>query len=270
MKKILKERKMNVFCSVVYAKKQFQFLMSVILLLLFFLGVPYRLYPQGSNIKFDRISIEEGLSQVSINAILQDSKGFMWFGTQDGLNKYDGYGFTVYKRDPSDPNSLSDNFIQSIYEDKTGTLWIVLLNKGLNTFDLKTEQFSRYVHNPANSNSLSNDNVNPRAICEDADGNMWVGTFGGGINKFDRTEGQFTRYMNDISDVNSLSHNNISFIYKDQSGTLWIGTFGGGLNRLVPSDVEGFDKKNNTFIHYTNDPGNFAGISHNVVTGLYR
>ena len=80
---------------------------------------------QSHRIKFDQLSIAQGLSQGSGNAILQDSKGFIWIGTQDGLDRYDGYRVEVFKHDPSDPDSLADNFVAGLYEDRRGTLWIV-------------------------------------------------------------------------------------------------------------------------------------------------
>jgi len=110
----------------------------------------------------------------------------MWFATEDGLDKYDGYNFTVYKNNPLDKNSISDNFIWTIYEDKSGTLWIGTNSHGLCKFDRQTEEFINYIYDPNNSNSLSNNNV--RAILEDSKGNLWIGTEGGGLNKYDRRE----------------------------------------------------------------------------------
>ena len=85
----------------------------------------------GQHLRFDRISLEQGLSQSTVFCMIQDSQGFMWFGTEDGLNKYDGYSFTVYKHDPEDPNSLGGNWIQAILEDSSGTLWIGTREGGL-------------------------------------------------------------------------------------------------------------------------------------------
>ena len=78
----------------------------------------------GQHLRFERISLEQGLSQSTVFSMLQDSQGFMWFGTEDGLNKYDGYTFTIYKHDPDNPNSLSSNAVSAIYEDQEGMLWI--------------------------------------------------------------------------------------------------------------------------------------------------
>ena len=89
----------------------------------------------GQHLRFDRISLEQGLSQSTVFCMLQDSQGFMWFGTEDGLNKYDGYTFTVYKHDPENPNSLSDYWISAMLEDRSGTLWIGTPEGGLERYD---------------------------------------------------------------------------------------------------------------------------------------
>ena len=94
------------------------------------------------NIRFQQISIEAGLSQSSIDCLLLDSRGFMWFGTQDGLNRYDGYRFEIYKHDPADPDTLSNSYILSIYEDSSGTIWIGT-ESGLNSYQRSTNGFSR-------------------------------------------------------------------------------------------------------------------------------
>src|SRR5687767_9272831 len=104
--------------------------------------------PQICNcvMRFDHISIEQGLSQSSVRVIFQDSRGFLWFGTEDGLNRYDGYTFKTYKPDPDAPQSLSDRWISSIVEDKAGILWIATRLGGLNYYDPRTEQFKHFLH----------------------------------------------------------------------------------------------------------------------------
>lgn len=104
----------------------------------------------GQSIKFNRISVEEGLSQNTVNCIFQDHQGFMWFGTQDGLNIYDGSKFKVYKTDPNDPGSLSENYVNSITEDRSGVLWVGTNAGGLNKFDRSHERFIHYYHDPGN------------------------------------------------------------------------------------------------------------------------
>jgi ligand-binding sensor domain-containing protein/signal transduction histidine kinase len=200
------------------------------------------LIAQKDNIRFKRISKEQGLSQVSVNCILQDSKGFMWFGTQEGLNRYDGYEFKYYKNDPEDSTTISDNYIWCITEDKSGILWIGTNDGGLNSFDPATEKFTSYKHDKNNNDSLSHNYV--KSICEDHEGVLWIGTLGGGLNKFDRKTGKFKTYSAEATD---LSSNIVTSIIEDQSGTLWIGT-DVGLNQYDPK-TDGFikieDKPNN-------------------------
>ena len=185
---------------------------------------------RDNDIRFGRISLEQGLSQSVVEAILQDDKGFMWFGTEDGLNRYDGYEFVVYTHDPETLDSLSDNWIWSLYEDQSGVLWIGTNTGGLNRFDRETDQFMHYQNDPNDPHSLSHNAV--RSIHEDREGVLWIGTWGGGLNRFDRDTEQFIRYQNDVDDPHSLSNGNVFSIHEDQSGVLWIGTDGGGLNRF--------------------------------------
>ena len=213
----------------------------------------------AQRIKFERISIEQGLSQNSVHCILQDSRGFMWFGTWDGLNKYDGHSFTVYRHDLEDPDSLSNNIVRSIYEDRSGALWIGTQGGGLDRFDRETGRFAHYQNDPGDPHSLSGNIV--WSIHEDRSGVLWIGT-SAGLNRFDRETGRFVRYQHDPGDPHSLSHDSILSIYEDWSGVLWIGTGGGGLNE--------FDRENGRFAHYRNDPGNPHSLAGNVVRSIYE
>ena len=147
------------------------------------------LHAQKSIIQFDRISIKDGLSQNTVTCIYQDSKGFMWFGTYDGLNRYDGKSFKVFKYDPDNNCSISHNSITAICEDQYGILWIGTSGGGLNSFDPKKEIFRRYKHELDNGNCLSNNVV--RTIFKDKSGNLWIGTWGGGLDLFDRSKSCF-------------------------------------------------------------------------------
>ena len=115
------------------------------------------LNPVYAQLKFEHLTAD-GLSQSVVLCILQDTQGFMWFCTEDGLNKYDGYKFTIYKHDADDVNSLSNNYVWDIYEDHTGVFWIATSN-GLDKFDPRTEQFVHYRHEEKNPNSLSHNDV---------------------------------------------------------------------------------------------------------------
>src|SRR5262249_16198226 len=97
--------------------------------------------PSVKHLKFEPLTINDGLSQGMINCILQDHLGFMWFATKDGLNRYDGYRFTVFRHDPSDSRTVIDNFIQTIFEDSKGRLWVGTATKGLELFNRESETF---------------------------------------------------------------------------------------------------------------------------------
>jgi len=222
-------------------------------------ALPVDLHAQRNDIRFEEISIEEGLSQTIVFCIAQDSKGFMWFGTEDGLNKYDGHRFTIIRHIPDDPSSLAYNHILSLYEDRTGTLWIGTFLAGLDRYDSTQDRFIHYRHDPKNPNSLSHDMI--RTIYEDLSGTLWIGT-DGGLNRFNRETETFTRYIHYPDDANTLSHNTVRAICEDRTGMLWIGTEGGGLNK--------FDRDTETFTHYIHDPSNPKSLSSNSVRAIYE
>jgi ligand-binding sensor domain-containing protein len=146
------------------------------------------------DLKFTHLTTNDGLSQGYVVAILQDRRGFMWVATRDGLNRYDGNSFVVYKNNPNDPGSLSSNFIQDLIEDDQGYLWIAT-NAGLNKFDPATERCTRYIHDPKNPNSIGSAYVT--SVARDNRGYLWLGTVDNGLYKFDPTSGTFTHYLND-------------------------------------------------------------------------
>jgi len=218
----------------------------------------------GRHLKFTHLSAKDGLSQNDGRYIFQDRQGFMWIGTQDGLNRYDGYTFKVYTHDSEDDLSLSDDYITALYEDRSGTLWVGTWNGGLNKLDRATGQFTRYRHDSNDPHSLSHDHV--RAIYEDQSGALWVGTRGGGLNRFDRDTGQFVHYQHDPDNPDSLSHDAVWFIAEDRSGFLWIATEGGGLNRFDPRSSQ---VDTGYFVRYQHDPNNPNSLSHDTVWSIY-
>ncbi len=205
--------------------------------------LPAALRAQQDDLLFKHLSIEQGLSQSIVGAMLQDRQGFMWLVTEDGLNRFDGYGFKVFKHDAKDPSTLIHNEIKCIREDRDDILWVGSFYRGLERFDPSTERFTHFQSDPANPGSLSNDIV--WAVLEDRAGRLWVGTGGGGLNLFDRSKGTFKHYVHDPANPSSLSHDDVRVIYEDATGAIWIGTAGGGLNRLDPAT--------GTFTRYLND-----------------
>ncbi|MBU1680411.1 MAG: hypothetical protein KKD86_16430 [Bacteroidetes bacterium] len=236
------------------------------------------IYGQWENHTFQHITIEDGLSQSSIFSILQDSKGFMWFGTTDGLNKYDGYNFTIYYSDETDSNSISGNSVTKLLEGSEGFIWIGTNEGVLNRFSRKDESFIHYNYNLPNSIALTTDDYfsyplsfsrnsanTITAITEDDENNLWIGTWGKGLVYFNKTSGAIKHYYNIPSDSGSLSSNRVTDIVKDKSGIVWISTLNGGLNKLIGSP-ESNDVK---FISYkTINSSN--GISSNQLIALFN
>ncbi len=166
-------------------------IISKLFLFVFILGLAQN-FPQQLNIRFDHLTVEDGLSQTTANAILQDKYGFMWFGTQDGLNRYDGYEFKIFTHESGNKNSLSNNYIWTIYEDQDGILWIGSFGGGLTRFDPATESFTHFKHDKGKKNSLSSNDI--FGIFEYPEGTLWLRT-GNGINKFDKKTGKASYYL---------------------------------------------------------------------------
>lgn len=228
-------------------------------------------YSQDTYFKFDRITTESGLPQEHIFCILQDREGFLWFGTEMGLVRYDGYNFRVFRHDPNDPHSISSNIIKAIHEDENGTLWIGTDGGGLCRFDTEQEVFTTYKNRPDDPGSLSGNRV--YAISEDKAGNLWVGTLGSGLNKlvFEDREAtslpQITRYQYDPGNPESLADDNIWTMLIDDANRLWIGTIAGGLNRLeLEEEASGTVR----FYKYKNDPSDPHSISSNSIKAIYE
>ncbi|WP_430934959.1 ligand-binding sensor domain-containing protein [Saccharicrinis sp. 156] len=176
------------------------------------------------NYSFRHLSNTDGLSQNTVNCMYQDSKGFVWIGTQDGLNRYDGYEFLIFRHDKSDTTSISHSWIWDIYEDRNGVFWIATWH-GLNRYDPNTGLFARYLPQKGNKNSMNG--TRPTSICEDERGNLWIGTWGGGVNRFNPKTGNFTHFVNDTDDSTSLASNFVRSLYLGSNNDLWVGTWNG-------------------------------------------
>ena len=238
-------------------------LMNTIRYFLFFIllqGIWCAAVAQNQNIKFEHLRTEQGLSQSNVVCILQDSQGFMWFGTRDGLNKYDGYKFTVYKNKAGDKNSISNNYIQSIKESKNGYLWIATWGGGLNRYDRQKNQFTSFKHDSKDKYSISSDFIN--SVLEDSQGNIWIGTEDGGLNMFDSKKNQFVHYTYNSKDNNSLSDVFVRNIFEDSQRNLWIATSHGGLNL--------FNRKNNTFTRFQHNAKDPKSIGSNDVYTMFE
>ncbi len=216
----------------------------------------------GGALRFDHIGLAAGLSQSSVHAILQDRLGFIWFGTEDGLNRYDGNDFKIFRPDPYIEGSISDRWITSIIEDRQGYLWIGTRLGGLNRYDSKNGKFQSYRHEPDNPNSITSNRIN--TILEDSQGFLWIGT-DNGLNRFNPQTNTFTHFYNIPGIQTSLSNNHISALYEDSQGTLWIGTGTGGLNQLI---ADNFTFKR--FVYNVKNPSSLSSNTVNDITEDHR
>ena len=213
-------------------------------------------HPQPNTVRFENISVKDGLSHETVQAILQDREGYMWFGTLDGLNKYNGYEISIYRHDPNNASSLLDNNVLALYEDSKGRLWIGT-GRGLDMFNRRSRTFSHYQQDNRNSDSLNGRKVT--VILEDLTGLIWVGTSNSGLNFFNPETNHFIHYTNRPNDPGSLSSNAIQAIYQDRKGQLWVGTVN-GLNL--------FNRSQGTFTRFQHNPEDSQSLSAPSVTAI--
>jgi signal transduction histidine kinase/ligand-binding sensor domain-containing protein/DNA-binding response OmpR family regulator len=230
-----------------------------LLLLLILLNLSFA-YSQQKQIIFDHIENKQGLSQSNVLCILQDSRGFMWFGTRDGLNRYDGYRFKVFKTEPANKNSISNNFITDMLEDSAGNLWIATWGGGISRFERSSNKFFNYKHDINNSNSVADNYVN--AIALDKDGNIWLATESAGLDLFDTRLNKFFHFTHDAKKSNSISDNFIRDVYIDSKNQVWAGTGNRGLNLYQPAT--------NSFISYQHDSSKLSSLCYNDVYVIYE
>jgi ligand-binding sensor domain-containing protein/signal transduction histidine kinase len=215
--------------------------------------------PPNTPLRFSSLSLEQGLSQSVVNVTYQDSEGYLWFGTQDGLNRYDGYHFTIFRPDPDDPFSLNDRQINTIIEDTHGCLWIGTMLGGVNRYDRLTGLFTQLVHDPHDPDSLGGNSIH--ALLVDQMGMLWIGN-DGGLDVFDPQQSVFlAHYRNNPNDPTSLLHNRINNIYQDRSGVIWIATEKG---------LSYQDQVNGSFKHFTHNPNDPASLISNSVTHIFE
>jgi len=226
-------------------------------LFLFYFLLPFSVSAQDTSFRFQRLGLEEGLSQISVNAIAQDVNGFIWFATQDGLNKYDGYQITTYRHQPSDPNSIINNHVFAILKDSRDNLWIGGYG-GLSKYEPKTDSFTHY-----KTPSLSNPDGKVgyiQSLFEDSDGELWLSS-NMGLYRFNIDTNTYILYLHEANNANSLIHSEVKSIAEDSLGNIWIGTTIG---------VSQYNKSHNTFTNYQHSPDNPYSLSHNFVWKIYK
>lgn len=252
-----------------------------------------QLRAQDIDLHFVNFTSRDGLSSSTVNAVIKDRYGFMWFGTDDGLNKFDGIRFTVYRHNVNDSTSLKSNRVLSLYEDKGGNLWVGT-TAGLSLYDRTRNAFKHANITFGNA---------ARVICGDRAGDLWVGTYGGllkynhstgsvkryavedrvpghlasntvtslfednharlwvgtnaGLQLYQPATDQFLLFVNKSTDPHSISDNIIKAIIQDQKGDLWIGTNDGGLNKFIAAD--------STFQHFRHNEADPNSIRNNRI-----
>jgi signal transduction histidine kinase/CheY-like chemotaxis protein/ligand-binding sensor domain-containing protein len=262
---------------------------------------PYASAGQSADIKFSHINTEQGLSNSTVNCILQDSRGFMWFGTSHGLNRYDGNHMVVYSSDPKNNKTLSGDYVNCLYEDAYHNLWVGT-SGGLCRFDPVAGTFTRYPHDAKNPQSIAHDDIH--TITGHDKDNLWVGAWGGGLNLLNIKTGKAKHFVHDKNNPNSLRSDTVYSIYTDSRKNLWIGTRWGiniieagktgmklfslkGLNTefniiniaedrekniwvgIGPAGVAKIDPTHTTYKTYTHNGNDAASLSGDYILQLY-
>ena len=222
-----------------------------ILLIAFIFIIGFAQAQHANSIKFSRLTIKDGLSQSTVNCILQDNQGYIWTGTQAGLNRFDGYHFKIYKQGLDSDNSLTNDYINALYQDNKGIIWIGTQNGGLNYYNPETKQFG----NVKTSEVLESGNI--KDIKEEADGSLWVATAKNGIVHFFPNEDRERQFRSN----HGLQTNKTTSLFLDNK-YVWIGTEGGGLCLL--------NKKTALVTHYKNEPNSTSSISDNNILTITK
>lgn len=237
-------------------------------------------------IKFNSLSQQNGLSLNSVNAVIQDSRGFLWIATENGLNRFDGYEFVVYEHIPFDKTSLSHNEVVTLLEDDNGFIWLGTEGGGLNRFDPTAETFIHYTNQynqEINWDALSDEDEIPlddisssaeytvngletdrishnviHSLAQDKEGHLWIGTEGGGLNRLNQQTGLFTHYTA-VGNNNSLCDNEIKALVIDQQRIIWAGT---------ESGLARYDPQTDQFTCYKHHNEQPTSLSHNEISTL--
>ncbi|HEX7573179.1 MAG TPA: two-component regulator propeller domain-containing protein [Bacteroidota bacterium] len=180
------------------------------------------LLAQTPEIRFERLQLERGSTDYRAWDVAQDSIGFLWLGTSNGLYRYDGLGYKIYRPRLNDSTGIASNTIWCLRTDSKGKLWLGTFDGGLACFDPATESFIQYKYKPADSSSISKGAIT--AILEDRGGTLWVGTERSGLNRFVREQNRFDHFVHNPDDPLSLIDNRIKCLCADSAGNIWIGT----------------------------------------------
>lgn len=196
--------------------------------LLWLLGSSVAAAADAPPLFLEHLTTEEGLPQATVMTSLQDSQGFVWLGTENGLVRYDGRELYRYAHSRTESGSLPDNYVWQVVEDRHGNLWIAMNGGGVAKWDRRTDRFTSYRHAAGDPGSLASDRV--RAVLIDGRGFVWIGTFDAGVDVLDPSSGRIEHIRHDPNDPDSLASDRVSTLALDRVGDVWIGT-DRGLNR---------------------------------------
>jgi len=219
---------------------------------LFLLAVTLNGSAQDLDLQVQKIA--QGLSQNTVTTMVQDQYGFMWIGTRNGLNRFDGVEITQYDRRFNDSISVSHGFVNHVFEDSEGVVWVGTREGGLNWYHRERDEFINVRLDP-DPNNISSSSVT--FIYEDQHANFWLGTQDHGLILFNRDSQTYTAFKHQPNDPFSISSDHISRIFEDAQGNLWIGTRYQGLNQ--------FDWQNQRFYRYQHQPSNANSLSDNAI-----
>jgi len=176
------------------------------------------------SLRFEQVGRDQGFQHESVQSMLQDRQGYMWFGTQGGLHRYDGAKVVFFRHDPNRPDSLADNWVWALHQDDKGRIWVGTRNGGLHRYDMATETMVRYKPNLADIRSSGGNQI--QAIISDSAAGLWLAT-GDGLAHFDPDSGRFQILRHDDKDPASIASDQVNTLSLDKEGNLWVGTNAG-------------------------------------------
>lgn len=212
------------------------------------------LFAQNSRL-FDHITIEDGLSHSLIHAIAQDSVGFIWAATQEGLNRFDGYDITSFKINDASANSIPDNWITSLVTDREGNLWFGTRARGFSKFTSDSSKFTNYHSRLFDEFGEMSLRIQRMYITRDSI--LWIGSWGGGLIRYDTETDKMKQYLADPDNPNSIIENRIYTIFEDSKGYLWTSSYKSGVDR--------FSREDEKFVNFSVESKVPNGLEHNFI-----
>jgi diguanylate cyclase (GGDEF)-like protein len=209
--------------------------------------------------RFGHVTVEQGLSQANVMTVLQDSLGYMWFGTENGLDRFDGYQMRGYQRRQGQPDGLAHDFVWQVAEDREANLWIATDGGGVARWNRATDSFRTYRHDPADIATIASNQV--RTLLVESDGTVWLGTQDKGLDRLVPATGRVTHFRHDPATPSSLPDDAVYALFADGAGQLWVGT-GGGVARLNRATGE--------FIRYQHAAASPDSLADDQVRAIYE